>query len=94
MRWRARSLSEPHCYDIGSHLLRVLFQGSGWTVSVDGLRHERCYRTEAEAWAAGVAAAEAMDGRSEPQSARPRLSAKRVSSTAEESPSLSESRDL
>jgi hypothetical protein len=65
MRRRARSLSELHCYDIGCHLVRTRFQGNGWTASVDGLRHERSYRTEAEAWAAGVALAEAMDGSSE-----------------------------
>jgi len=62
MSRRARSLPELHCYDIGSHLVRVLFQRTGWTVSVDGLGHERSYSTAAEAWAAGVAVAEAVDG--------------------------------
>jgi hypothetical protein len=60
-RRRARSLSELHCYDIGTHLVRLAFQGDGWAVSVDGLRHDGCYGTEAAAWAAGVAAAEALD---------------------------------
>ena len=52
---------ERFCYDIGRHLVRLVPAPTGWTVSVDGLQHARSYRTQGEAWSAGVAAAELLD---------------------------------
>jgi hypothetical protein len=54
-------LDERGCYDIGRHLVRLVAGSSGWTVSVDGLTHDRSFRTQGEAWAAGVATAELLD---------------------------------
>jgi len=100
---RARSQAERNCYDIGGHLVRLTPAQSGWTVSVDGLGYLRRYRTQGEAWSAGVAVAEALDagaGLGAPgrpaesaQPSRPCRSAYRVSSTADVSPSFDESRE-
>jgi len=54
---------ERDCYDIGRHLVRLVSAPAGWTVSVDGLQQGRCFRTQGEAWAAGVASAELLDSR-------------------------------
>jgi hypothetical protein len=70
-RRRARNRAERDCYDIGGHLVRLKAGLSGWTVSVDGLEHGRVYRTQVDAWAAGVQTAEELDRHGAPLGAGP-----------------------
>ncbi len=44
----------------GSHELRIGLEGQRWTVAVDGVRLERWFSTQAEAWVAGVAEADRL----------------------------------
>jgi len=58
---RNRKHPQGTCYDIGRHQLEVWREDSGWAVRVDGLGTDQHYGSEAEAWAAGVAAAQFLD---------------------------------
>jgi hypothetical protein len=58
---RRGTLGEGITYDVGRHLLVLCHDDQGWLVRVDGLGTDQHYRSEAEAWAAGVTAAEFLD---------------------------------
>jgi hypothetical protein len=60
MRRNGRRL-QGTCYDIGRHQLEVWRAEAGWAVRVDGLGTDQRYGSEADAWAAGVSAAEFLD---------------------------------
>ncbi len=45
-------------FDVGTHAVRVWVENERWVVSVDGVRLDRWYETQADAWMAGVGEAD------------------------------------
>lgn len=58
---RGRKRPVGTIYDLGNHLLELHREAGGWSMRVDGLGNGTTYRSEVEAWEAGVAVAYALN---------------------------------
>jgi hypothetical protein len=55
-------LAIPIVYQVAGHVLSISFVSEGrWTVSIDGTLTQQTYRTQADAWEAGVRSADLQD---------------------------------
>lgn len=48
-------------FEVGKHQVRVWVERERWAVAVDGARLEHWFETQADAWLAGVEAADRAD---------------------------------
>jgi hypothetical protein len=49
-------------YTVGAHVVETLGQSGRWAVIVDGARLDASFACSADAWTAGIAEAERLDG--------------------------------
>ena len=61
-RRRAPETDKDLCFDIGRHLVRLEHGSEGWSASVDGLKLEGCFSSQAQAWQQGVRAGLEIEG--------------------------------